>query len=147
MTEYGKRKCELLEKKGFDANNMAWWIVEDGECKRTYAYANKKVGSEVKKLTINVTDDIAEINAKYKRLKEVLKGYKEYLKDEFGEDKIGCCDAETSNIMYEVAHIAAEIDMKNAEAHDIEEGMPWSEVIGVFDYDEAEWEWTLRDDI
>ena len=147
MTEYGKTKCELLEKKGFDANNMAWWIVEDGEYKRTYAYVNKKVGSEVKKLTINVTDDIADINSNYQKMLNCLSEYKDYLKDEFGKDAIGCPDAETSNTMEYISVLAHNIDKLNMDSYDVESGMPWSEVSDIFDCDCMDDEnWYLKDD-
>ena len=146
MTDYGKRKCELLEQKGFDANNFAWWVKSEDETSRTYAYVSKKVGSRVQELVIKTTDDIEEINTEYQKLMQNLAEFKEYLNEEFGKDSITCCDAETSNVMEYVSHIAHNIDIINLDAHDIEEELPWSEVSDVFDCGIGEDAWYWKDD-
>lgn len=147
MTDYGKGKCELLEQKGFEANNMAWWIIGENEKARTYAYVGKKVGSAVKSVTITITDDIAEINEKYQDLLQSLAEFQSYLKTECkSADKIPYCDAETSNTMDYVSQLAHNINMINLEAHDIEEGFPWSEVSDIFECDFDNDAWYLKDD-
>ena len=145
MTDYGKKKCELLEKKGFEANNLAWWIVGENEQTRTYAYVSKKVGSVVKMLTISTTDAIAEINDSYKKLLETLKEYKGYLKENYGKNEVDCCDAETSNTMDYVSTLASRMDTLNYSAYDIECGLPWSEISDIFDSDDND-EWYLKDE-
>lgn len=146
MTEYGKKKCELLEKKGFEANNLAWWIVGENEQTRVYGYVRKKIGDGVKDVIITITDDIAEMNEKYHKLLEALNEYKDYLKTECeSENKIPYSDAETSNTMDYISTLASQIDSINQDAHDIEEGLPWSEISDIFDSDDND-EWYLKDE-
>lgn len=148
MTEYGEKKCELLERNGFKANNLAWWVIGENERTRTYAYVGKKVGSEVKSATISITDGIAEMNEKYRKLLEALEEYKDYLKTECGsEDKIPYSDAETSNTMDYISTLASQIDSINRDAHDVECGYPWSEVSDIFECDVPNDDtWYLKDD-
>ena len=147
MTDYGKRKCELLEH-GLEGNNLVWWGLGENEKTRTYGYVSKKVGSQVKMVTITITDDIAEINEKYKKIQEALAEYKDYLKTECGSDeKIPYCDAETSNTMDFVSDLAHNIDKLNRDAYDIECGYPWSELSDIFECDFSETNtWYLKDD-
>ena len=147
MTEYGKEKCELLERNGFKANDLVFWVNAETENQRTYGFVKKEAGSEVGFLTIKVSDDIVEINEKYRKILESLEEYKDYLKTECeSEDgSIPYCDAETSNVMDGVGDLAYAIDRLNQDAHDIEEGLPWSEVSDIFDSDDND-EWYLKDD-
>ena len=46
MTEYGKRKCELLEQKGFKANDIVYWVAHENEDVRLYYYVKKRMGAE-----------------------------------------------------------------------------------------------------
>lgn len=149
MTEYGKGKCELLEKKGFKANDLVYWVTEENKASRRYCYVGKKVGSEVKSVTISITDAIAEINEKYQRIRKDLKSFGEYLKDECesADGSIPYCDAEISNTFDCIADMAHNIDNLNQDAYDVECGYPWSEVSDIFECDVPNDDtWYLKDD-
>ena len=144
MTDYGKMKCELLEKKGFDASNMAWWIESETETARTYCFVRKEEGASVGRVTISLKDDIAEMNTAYGKLLAVLKDFKDFLIEDCGKNEIKYCDAETTNVMSYVASLANDIDCTNMDVHDIEEELPWSEVADIFECDLDEDEWHLK---
>ena len=149
MTEYGKEKCELLERNGFKANDLVFWVNAETENQRTYGFVKKEAGSEVRFLTIKVSDDIVEINEKYRKILESLKEYKDYLKDECDSEDgtIPCCDAETSNTMDYISDLAHAIDRLNLDAYDVECEYPWSEISDIFDCDIPNDDtWCLKDD-
>lgn len=141
MTEYGKTKCDLLEEKGFKANDLLFWIESENETSRVYCFVEKKAGSEVKRLAIGLEDDIAKINEKYAEICRRLRDFENYLKVELGKNSIDCCDAETSNVMFEISNLACSADVINENAHNIEEELPWDEVADFFDCEDYE-NWT-----
>ena len=146
MTDYGKKKCELLEQKGFKANDIVYWVAHENEDVRLYYYVKKRMGAEVQTLCIGIKDDLAKINDKYQKIQDSLAEYKDYLKTECGSaDKIPYCDAETSNTFDYVGDLAHEIDELNRDVYDIECGLPWSEVSDIFECDDCD-NWVLKDD-
>lgn len=146
MTEYGKRKCELLEKKGFKANDLVYWVFGENEASRTYYYVGKKVGSEVKSLTISIEDDLELMNKYYARMNELFNDYRDLLKENHEEGKIRYCDADTTCYMGDIAVYANKIDVLNLRMHDIEEECVWDEISDIFVGDCSVDEWCLKDD-
>ena len=143
MTEYGKKKCELLEKKGFEANGFAWWIVAESEYERTYGFIRKEQDSKVRVIGISLLDDVDTMNKMYRLMKDRMAEIKEYNEEYEKKDEITSENADYDWMFSEISDWAREIKKLNWRVYLVNNGEVWDEIASVFDYiedgDNEEW--------
>lgn len=134
MTDYGKRKCELLEQKGFKANDLVFWINEETEEKRTYGFTEKVEGAIVRFITISLVDDIMLMNKLYGEIKRIMKEIKTYHHEDLDQDdEIMCDQGDYDSYFNWISDKATEIRDLNFRVHLIDGEETWDEVRGIFD--------------
>jgi len=138
MTDYGKKKCELLEEKGFKANGYAYWVENEDAEHRTYSYVKKEVGSEVKTITIVIDDEVKLMDEFYGRIKEQMAEIKEYNTEDGNADGIATYYADYEWMFSNIEENAKAIQVLNWRAYLVNCDEPWDEVDGIFRLNEDE---------